>query len=96
MGSISSIISSHNKNILNPVSAKECGCNCRSKESFSLQNKCLTPKILYRADVKNLTNDEKKFYLGVTETVFKNLPVTARGTSNAPKYLNSTGLSKYI
>ena len=55
-----SIISSHNKNILNPVSNTEYGCNCRSKESCSLQNKCLTTKIVYRADVKNLTNDEKK------------------------------------
>ena len=60
MGNISSIISSHNKNILNPVSNTEYGCNCRSKESCSLQNKCLTTKIVYRADVKNLTNDEKK------------------------------------
>ena len=71
MGNISSIISSHNKNILNPVSNTEYGCNCRSKESCPLQNKCLTPKIVYRADVKNLTNDEKRFYLGVAETPFK-------------------------
>ena len=26
---------------------------------------------MYRADVKNLTNDEKKFYLRVTETPLK-------------------------
>ena len=71
MGNISSIISSRNKNILNPVSNTEYGCNCRSKESCPLQNKCLTPKIVYRADVKNLTNDEKRFYLGVAETPFK-------------------------
>ena len=71
MGNISSIISSHNKNILNPVSNTEYGCNCRSKESYPLQNKCLTPKIVYQADVKNLTNDERNFYLVVTETPFK-------------------------
>ena len=62
MGDISSIISSHNKNILNPVSNTEYGCNCRSKESCPLQSKCLTPKIVYRADVKDLTNDEKKVF----------------------------------
>ena len=33
MGNISSIISSHNKNILNPGSNAGYGCNCRSKES---------------------------------------------------------------
>ena len=43
---ISSIISSHNKNILNPVSNTKYGCNCRSKESCPLQNKCLIPKIM--------------------------------------------------
>ena len=63
MGNISSILSSHNKNILDPVSNTKYGCNCRSKESFPLQNKCLTPKILHRADVKNLTNNEKKVLL---------------------------------
>ena len=71
MGNISSIILSHNKSILNPVSNIKYGCNCRSKESCPLQNKCLTPKIVYRADVKNVTNDEKIFYLGVTEIPFK-------------------------
>ena len=58
MGNISFIISSHNENILNPVSNTEYGCNCRSKESFPLQNKCPTPKIVYQADIKSLTNDE--------------------------------------
>ena len=47
MGNISPIISSLNKSILNPVSITKYGCNCRSKESWQLQNKCLTPKIVY-------------------------------------------------
>ena len=71
MGNISSTILSHNKNILNPVSNGEYGCNCRSKESCPLQNKCLIPKIVYQADIMNLKNDENRFYLGVAETPFK-------------------------
>ena len=59
MDCISSIISSRNKNVLNPVSNAEYGCNCISKRSCLLQNRCLIQKIVYRADVKNLTNDEK-------------------------------------
>ena len=94
MGNISSIISSHNKNILNAVSNIEYGCNCRSKESCPLQNKCLTRKIVYRADVKNLTNDEKKFYLGVTETPFKERFGNHTQDFKYPKYRNSTELSK--
>ena len=96
MGNISSIISSHNKNILNPVSNTKYGCNCRSKESCPLQNKYLTLKIVYRADVKNLTFDEKKFYLGVTETPFKERFGNHTRDFKYPKYRNSTELSKYI
>ena len=96
MGNISSIISSHNKNILNSFSNREYGCNCRSKESCLLQNKCLTPKIVYRSDVKNLTNDEKKFYLGVTETPFKESFGNHTRDFKHPKYKNSTEVSKYV
>ena len=96
MGNISSIISSHNKNILNPVSNTKYGCNCRSKKSCLLQNKCLTPKIVYRADVKNVTSDEKKLYLGVTETSFKQRFGNHTQPFKHPKYRNTTELSKYM
>ena len=56
MDNISSIILSLNKNILNSISNKEYDCNCRSKESWPLQDKYLTSKIVYRADVKNKTS----------------------------------------
>ena len=96
MGNILSIILSHNKKILNPVSNTKYGCNCRSKESCPLQNKCLTAKIVYRADVKNVTNDEKKLYLGVTETPFKERFGNHTRDFKHPKYINSTELSKFI
>ena len=96
IGNISSIISAHKNNILKPVSNTKYGCNCRSKESCPLQNKCLTPKIVYRADVKNLINDEKKFYLGVTETPFKERFGNHTRDFKHPKYRNSTELSKYV
>ena len=89
MANISSILSLHKKNILNPVSNTEYGCNCRSKESWPQQNKFLAPKIVYRADVKNLTNHEKKV-------------LTTRGTSNtanteiAQSYQNIYGNSKML
>ena len=51
---------------------------------------------MYRADVKNLTNDEKKFYLGVTETPFKERFGNHTRDYKHPKYRNSTELSKYI
>ena len=58
---------------MNPVLATEYGCNRKSKERFLLQYKCLTPKMVYRPDVKNLIIDEKMFILQLQETPFKEL-----------------------
>ena len=72
MGNVASVLSAHNRNILYPKMS-EFGCNCRSKTDYPLDNKCLTPMIVYQADVQNITNDERKFYLGVSQTPFKEL-----------------------
>ena len=64
MGNMESIISSHNHAILNPDVSLDYECNYRSRNKFPLQNKCLTPKIVYRANVKNDINDGNKFILG--------------------------------
>ena len=71
MGNMASITSSHNHTILNPDVSLEYRCNCRSRNECSLKIKCLTPKIVYRANVQNEINDEKKFYFGDSETPFK-------------------------
>ena len=82
------MIQSSKNNTLNPVSNTKYGCNCRSKERCRLQKRCLTPKIVYRADVKN--------YLGVTETHFKERFGNHTWHFKHPKYRNSNELSKYI
>ena len=71
MSNMSSILSSHNLNVINPCKTQAYGCNCRIKESCPLQNKCLTPKIICRADVENDISSETKFYFELTETSFK-------------------------
>ena len=58
MGNVASVLSAHNRNILYPKKS-EFGCNCRSKTDCPLNNKCLTPKIVYQTDVQNNTNDEE-------------------------------------
>ena len=60
MGNMASIISSDNRAILHPNVSLEYGCNYMSRNESPLQNKCLTPKIFYRANVENDKNDEKK------------------------------------
>ena len=46
--------------------------------------------------LKNLTNNEKKFYLRVIETLFKKRFGNHRQVFKHPTYRNSTELSKYI
>ena len=86
---------SHNKNILTPVLFTEYGCNCRSKGNYAHYKTNVTPEIVYPASAKNPTNDEKMFYLGVTEIPFKERFDNHTRDFNNLKYGNSTELSKY-
>ena len=65
-----SVLSRHNKKTL---SRKEdqYGCNCRNKAECPLDNNCLTPRIIYQADVLTNLNDSEKFYIGLADTAFK-------------------------
>ena len=65
-----SIISGHIHNILNPKQ-KPFGFNCRKKDNCSLNEECLTPAVIYRADVSNGANKDQNFYFGLAETTFK-------------------------
>ena len=67
---ISSIISTHNRSILNPTKTN-FGCNCRNRSTFWLWNNCLTPNIVYQANITNNVADERRVYLGFSETPFK-------------------------
>ena len=95
MRNIGSIISSHNRATLHPATTSY-GCNCRVKDSCPLNGECLTPKLVYRADIENNSNNEKKYYLGLSETTFKERYRNHKKESNHSKYQNSTELSKYI
>ena len=72
MKNTSSIISSHNKQVLR-LHSENSGCNCRKKESCPLDNKCLMPNIIYEAQITNNTNEEHKKYLGSAETSIKKI-----------------------
>ena len=70
MGNIASIISSHNKSVLRPI-IQDHGCNCRQKNDCPMQNKFLTPNIVYEATVTNNVDTVEKIYFGLCETSFK-------------------------
>ena len=96
MSNMSPILSSHNLNVINSYKTQTYGCNCKKKESYPLQNQCLTPKIIYRADVENDINSETKFYFGLTETPFKEEFGILTRDFKHKTYPKSTELSKRI
>ncbi len=96
MKNVNSIISAHNKTVLNPKNNEEHGCNCRVKENCPLQNKCLTPCLIYEATVSNDQNNEVKRYIGLTEGTFKQRYANHCKDFRQIKYEKSTELSKYV
>ena len=64
------IISAHNQRLLTSNNSF-LGCKCRNKSNCPLEEKCLTPKVIYQADVKNDVDDEYTFYHGLTESSCK-------------------------
>ena len=93
MNNISSILSTHNKNILNPRQTF-FGCNCRNKDNCPLDGECLTPNIIYRADIA--TDNDHKFYYGTSETTFKHRHSNHTRDFKHVKYQHVTDLAKYI
>ena len=96
MNNMSSILSSHNFHVFNLYKTKTYDCNCRIKESCPLQKQCLTPKIIYRADVENDINNESRFYFGLTKTPFKERFGNHTRDLKHKTYYKSTEISKYI
>ena len=70
-GNVASITLSDNRTILNPDVSLEYRWNCRSRNKCPLQNKGLTPKIVYCANVESDIKDKMKLYFGIFETPFK-------------------------
>ena len=72
------------------------GCNCRNKNNCLLDNKCLTPQIVYQTDVTNDTDDTYKYYLGLAQTSFKYRYRNHISSFNNEQQKNKTELSKYV
>lgn len=95
MRNVSSIIASHNKKILSPEPPSRT-CNCINKNNCPLQNKCLTQNVVYKAVVRNTSDDEIRNYAGMTQPIFKLRFSNHCRDANIARYKNSTELSKYI
>ena len=73
---MSSIISSHNKKILNkdntPLTAEnEKKCNCQKKNNCPMNGNCLDKEVIYKCKIQESDNDTGKHYIGLTANTFK-------------------------
>ena len=91
---IGSIIFSHNKKILYSDNT-EYGCNCNDKNKCLLDNKFLTPRIVYRADVTNDQTQEKMFYNRISDTPFKKRYENHKKSFRHKEYSTEIHLAKY-
>ena len=88
------IISSHDKHILNSCNT-EYWFNCNNRDECPLENECLTPRIICRADVTNNKTDEHKYYYGISDTPFKERYENHKMSIRQRSYLTASDLSKY-
>ena len=91
MENIKSVINNHNMKVLNNTVEIEESCNCRKKNNCSLDGKCLTPNIIYEAQIAlNQLNYKQKQILntGLATTQNHSTLNTMKTTQN---YLKNTG-----
>ena len=73
MPNMKSVIQNHNANLLSkhttPVAARSC--RCRQKSECSLNNKCLSESLVYKAAVSQTPSQINKYYYGTCEKIFK-------------------------
>ena len=96
---MASIVSAHNKKILNGPSNEKANvksCNCRKRNDCPLDGSCLTENVIYKCHVKESVNDEGKHYIGLTGGTFKDRWSSHNYTFRHEKAKKSTELSKYI
>ena len=81
--------------VLNNTSEIEEGCNCRDRNSCPLDGKCLTPNIIYKAQIlSKQLNYKQKNYIGTTETDFEHRFSNHTKSFNFEHYESDTELSK--
>ena len=95
MRNMGSIISAHSQRLLTPNNSS-FGCNCRNKMNCPLEEKYLTPKIIYQTDMTNDVDDKYKFYSSLAESLFKERFRNHTKSFNHLQYQNETELPKYI
>ena len=81
--------------VLNNTAETEESCNCRNKNNCPLDGKCLTPNIIYEAQItSNQRNYKQKFYIRTAKTDFKHKFNNHTKSFNLEHHENDTELCK--
>ena len=100
MPNMKAVINNHNTQIIaqKPTrpSADVQGCNCKIMDQCPLSGQCLTPCIVYQAEVTTTDDSHTKCYIGMTANRFKERYRNHQKSFRKEKYANETELSNYI
>ena len=92
---MSSLISSHNKKLLNSRTGNIKPCCCRKIDECPLNGQCLAQDIVYKCIASTSMNPDKT-YLGMAEGDFKKRYNNHTNSIRYERYSKDTTLSKYI
>ena len=98
MRNISSIVTGHNRKILNEDTTKnERRCNCPANTECPLEGQCLSRNTIYSGKItSNLPNYGTKEYIGLSEPEWKKRLANHKTSFSNRKYESSTAISKEI
>ena len=98
MRNMSTIISGHNKFVLNDGASEEVPrlCNCRNPDDCPMNGNCLAQNIVYMGNVVNRTDNHVRPYVGLTSGFFKDrFGVHKQGIQHR-EHANSCELAKHV
>ena len=100
MPNIGSVISSHNKKILEdrkPLERGSCNCQRRHRDDCPFDGECLTGNAMYEAEISSTEEDYPgNVYIGITEPPIKGRLGNHARDCNNEEYANTTELSKEV
>ena len=94
---MASILTKQNSKVMNSnnqQAQENPKCNCRNKNTCPMPGKCLTPSLIYQAQVE--TNSSKETYIGLTANTFKERFSGHKSSFKKAERKKETTLSKHI
>ena len=95
MDNMNKILKAHNSKVTRETTLNVRTCNCRNRDQCPLDGKCLTPNLVYNAEVSTDSDDASKDYIGISKPPFKERFGVHKKSFNDRGY-DPSSLSEYI